>query len=112
MSHRKTGSAKWEAFLGLLPLLSQQAVTPAIRSRLSAAICRLTGETVGRDALLLQSGLSFFDDSLEVDIALMQLIREGVLTPFSEKPFTFCVVPPKGAALCVPSRSKPDAAFG
>ena len=70
---------------------------------------RQCGEPViTRDALLLRSGLSFFAGDFEVDLAVMQLIRDGVIFPVADAPFTFAIDPshPKGPRACAQSRSK------
>ena len=85
----KPGTAEWEAFLGLVHFLRQQPVSAMICDRLRATVFRLSTETITRDELLVQAGLSFFDQSLEVDVALMRLIHDGTLTPVMDIPFTF-----------------------
>ncbi len=39
--------------------------------------------------VLLHAGLSFFAEEVEVDLALMQLVRDHVIIPVPERPFTF-----------------------
>jgi hypothetical protein len=113
MRQLQPATAEWKAFLGLVPFLGQHSVPTVIHDRLRATVLRLSTETITRNELLLRAGLSFFDGSLDVDIALMRLLRDGTLAPVVDQPFTFRAVrTPKGTASCVPSPSKPAARSG
>lgn len=46
---------------------------------------------LSREALLLRAGLSFFADDVDIDLALMQFVREGWLVPIADRPFTFAL---------------------
>lgn len=53
------------------------------------------------------AGLSFFADDLNVDLALMQFVREARLVPIADRPFTFALnfTPSKAAERCLSSFS-------
>ena len=75
--------------MALVPYFSAHPAAPEMRHRLLAALQQCKDPVVSRDALLLRAGLSFFADDLNVDLALMQFVREGWLVPISDRPFTF-----------------------
>jgi hypothetical protein len=109
-----TKQQEWAAFLALVPYFSGCSGPSKIRTRLLTTIRQCEERIVTRDALLLRSGLSFFAEELEVDLVLMQLIRERVICPVVGVPFTFAIQHsyPKGADSCERSPSKQAAASG
>ena len=62
-----------------------------LRHRLLTALQQCKDPVLSLDALLLRAGLSFFADDLNVDLALMQFVREGWLAPIVDRPFTFAL---------------------
>ncbi len=108
-----TKQQEWAAFRALIPYFSGCSGSSKIRTRLLTAIRQCEERIVTRDALLLRSGLSFFAEELEVDLVLMQLIRERAIDPVADAPFTFALhSSPKGADSCERSPSKQAAASG
>ncbi len=105
---------EWAAFLALVPYFSACVGPSKLRTRLLAAIRRFDEPIVTRDVLLLRSGLSFFAEEFDLDLVLMELVRNSVICPVVNSPFTFAVPRsyPKGAALCERSPSKPPDASG
>lgn len=97
-----TTAQEWAAFVALVPYFSAYHAESNIQDRLLAAVRRCEGQMLSREALLLQAGLSFFADDLDVDLALMQLVRERRLVPIADRPFTFALhlSHPKGAERC------------
>ncbi len=90
MSHATSTEAhEWEAFLALLPFFSGAVYPASVYDRCLGAVQRRQGEHLTRAALVAEAGLSFFEHSFNIDLALMQLVRESRLTPVSEPPFTF-----------------------
>lgn len=85
------GRNEWEAFLALTPTFSELAFSASFYDRLLRAAQRTQADFARRDALILEAGLSFFEESLDVELALMQLMREGILEPVPDRPFTFVV---------------------
>jgi hypothetical protein len=105
---------EWAAFIALIPYFSTRPGRANIRDRLMTSLRQCGEPVITRDALLLRSGLSFFAEDFDVDLAVMQLIRDGVILPVVDAPFTFVIEPsrPKGEQSCAPSQSKPAAACG
>ena len=116
-SFRSSNHADKAAGMGCVPrahsLFFRLFRSPKIRTRLLTAIRQCKERIVTRDALLLRSGLSFFTEELEVDLVLMQLIREHAIDPVADAPFTFALhSSPKGEDSCERSPSKQAAASG
>ncbi len=82
---------EWEAFLALTPLFSEAPLSVPIYDKLLHAAQRRENECLTRYGLLLEAGLTFFEHLLDVDLALMRLIRENHLEPVRERPFTFWI---------------------
>lgn len=95
---------EWAGFIALVPYLSAYHAAPKMRDRLLAALQQCQDPVLSLDALLLRAGLSFFADDLNVDLALMQFVREGWLTPIADRPFTFALslTHSKAAERCQP----------
>jgi hypothetical protein len=95
MSHHSLspigGRKEWEAFLALAPVLSEATLSVPIYNRFLRAVQRSQTGSITRERLLLEAGLSFFEESLDVDLALMRLLCEGHLEAVRDRPFTFCV---------------------
>lgn len=103
---------EWDALVALVPYFVDCPGPTHMRERLRNALAQYSESRISRNALLLYAGLSFFADHLEADLALMQLVREGLLRPVADDSFTFTIHHPKGVALCVPSKSKPGGGSG
>ena len=86
-----TTTQEWAAFIALVPYFSACHAESKIQDRLLAVVRRCEEPILSRGTLLLQAGLSFFADDLDVDLALMQFIREGWLVPITDRPFTFAL---------------------
>jgi Rad52/22 family double-strand break repair protein len=85
---------EWEAFLALSEMMDLSALDTNVYSRLEKACERLADQSlITRDALILESGLSFFDECAAPDLALMSLVRRGILKPISAQPFHFIIDP-------------------
>lgn len=83
---------EWEAFLALTRVMDSSALDTSAYMRLRSACSRLAGRgSVNREELILESGLSFFDDCAEPDLALMCLVRQNILKPLDEQPFHFSI---------------------
>jgi len=102
-----TSQQEWAAFLALIPYFTSDPGPLKIRNRLLFFLRHCKEPILSRHALLLGAGLSFFADEFEVDLALMQLIREGVIRPEVDAPFTFVICFPHatGADRGTPSPS-------
>jgi hypothetical protein len=102
-------SEQWWAFLGLCPYFSGTPVSSRLLKRQRQFIEHSANAVVDRETLLLNSGLAFFRDDLEADLALMELTRDGMLIPISETPFLFAIDRFRtiGADTCGSSLSKP-----
>ena len=95
---------QWEAFLALSQLLDPGAADSSVYKRLANACRRLTHlSCVTRDALILEAGLSFFDDCAAPDLALMSLVRSGILRPILAQPFCFDIARPSNAPTALDS---------
>ena len=105
---------EWAAFRALVPYFSACCGPPQIRTRLLIAIGKCEERVVTREALLLRAGLSFFAEEFAVDLVLMELVRDRVIYPIVDSPFTFAIQHsyPKGSNSCVSSQSKPAGASG
>jgi len=83
---------EWEAFLALSQVMDLGSLDATVSVRLEKACGRLAQKApVTRDALILESGLSFFDECAAPDLALMSLVRQGVLQPIVSEPFSFTI---------------------
>jgi hypothetical protein len=90
---------EWEAFLALSQVMDLGTLDVGVYCRLQSACGRVARETVvTREALILESGLSFFDECAEPDLALMSLVRQGILEPVASQPFRFKIHLPAALA--------------
>ena len=88
----KQTAHEWEAFLSLSRVWDLATLDAAVYGRLERACGRLNGKApVSRKELLLESGLSFFEECAEPDLALMSLVRQGILQPVPFQPFFFTI---------------------
>jgi hypothetical protein len=100
-----TTAQEWATFMALVPYFSGYHAAPKTCGRVFAALQQCNDPVLSRDALLQRAGLSFFADDLNVDLALMQFVREGWLAPIADRPFTFALnlTPSKAAERCLSS---------
>lgn len=82
---------QWAAFIALVRYFSAHHAAAKIRDRLFAALQQCKDPVLSLDDLLLRAGLSFFADDLNVDLALMEFVREGWLAPIADRPLTFAL---------------------
>ena len=83
---------EWEAFLALTRVMDSSALETSAYKRLRSACSRLAGRgSVSREELILESGLSFFEECAEPDLALMCLVRQNILKSLEQQPFHFFV---------------------
>jgi hypothetical protein len=83
---------EWEAFLALTPVMEVGDTQTSTYKRLYGACSRLAAKgVVTRDVLILEAGLSFFEECAEPDLALMGLVRRGILKPIPQEPFQFAI---------------------
>ena len=81
-----TRQHEWAAFIALIPYFSGRPGRANIRDRLMTSLRQCGEPVITHDAILARSGLSFFAEDFEVDLALMQLIRDGVIFPVTDAP--------------------------
>lgn len=86
-----TTAQEWAAFMALVPYFSACPAPPKIRDRLLSVVRQCEQPVLSRETLVLRAGLSFFADDLDVDLALMQFVREAWLVPVADRPFTFAL---------------------
>lgn len=82
---------EWAAFMALVPYFSAYPASPKIRDRLLAVVRQCEQSVLSRETLVLRAGLSFFADDFNIDLALMQFVREDWLVPIADRPFTFAL---------------------
>jgi hypothetical protein len=81
---------EWHSFLGLLPVLDLRPVDPVLYQRCQAAVWRSRGKrTINRTELQQVAGLHFQEETLDFDLLIAQLVRDGILEPIVSSPFHF-----------------------
>jgi hypothetical protein len=81
---------EWHSFLGLLPVLDLRPVDPVLYQRCQAAVWRSRGKrTINRTELQQVAGLHFQEETLDFDLLIAQLARDGILEPIVSSPFHF-----------------------
>src|SRR3954471_13082737 len=73
--------------MALVPYFSTCPAPPNYRDRLLAVVRQCEQPVLSRETLVLRAGLSFFADDLNVDLSLMQFVREACLVPIADHPF-------------------------
>ena len=80
---------EWQSFLGLLPVLDLQPMDPVLYQRCLTAVWRSRKSGISRTDLRQAVGLAFQEETLDFDLLVAQLIREGILEPIVSSPFDF-----------------------
>ena len=99
---------QWAAFTALVPYFSACPASPKIRDQLLAIVRQCEQSVLSRETLVLRAGLSLFADDFNIDLALMQFVREDWLVPIADGPFTFALNlhPSNATERCLPSLPK------
>ena len=80
---------EWQSFLGLLPVLDLQPMDPVLYQRCLTAVWRSRKSAISRRDLQRAAGLAFQEETLDFDLLVAQLVREGILEPIVSSPFDF-----------------------
>jgi hypothetical protein len=80
---------EWQSFLGLLPVLDLRPIDPALYQRCLTAVWRSRKSAIGRTDLRQAAGLAFQEETLDFDLLVARLVREGILEPIVSSPFHF-----------------------
>ena len=80
---------EWQSFLGLLPLLDLRPMDPVLYQRCLTAVWRSRKSAISRTSLQRAAGLAFQEETLDFDLLVAQLVREGILEPIVSSPFDF-----------------------
>jgi hypothetical protein len=79
----------WQSFLGLLPVLDLRPMDPVLYQRCLTAVWRSRKSAISRTDLQRAAGLAFQEETLDFDLLVAQLVREGILEPIVSSPFDF-----------------------
>jgi hypothetical protein len=80
---------EWQSFLGLLPVLDLRPMDPVLYQRSLTAVWRSRKSAMSRTDLQQAAGLAFQEETLDFDLLLARLVREGILEPIVSSPFHF-----------------------
>jgi hypothetical protein len=80
---------EWQSFLGLLPVLDPQPMDPVLYQRCLTAVWRSRKSAISRTDLQQAAGLAFRKETLDFDLLVARLVREGILEPIISSPFHF-----------------------
>ena len=80
---------EWQSFLGLLPVLDLQPMDPVLYQRCLTAVWRSRKSAISRTDLQQAAGLGFQEETLDFDLLVARLVREGILEPIVSSPFDF-----------------------
>src|SRR6202166_3269183 len=80
---------EWQSFLGLLPVLDLRPMDPVLYQRCLTAVWRSRKSAISRTDLQQAAGLAFQEETLDFDLLVAQLVREGILEPIVSSPFHF-----------------------
>ena len=80
---------EWQSFLGLLPVLDLRPMDPVLYQRCLTAVWRSRKSAISRTDLQQAAGLGFQAETLDFDLLVAQLVREGILEPIVSSPFHF-----------------------
>jgi hypothetical protein len=80
---------EWQSFLGLLPVLDLRPMDPALYQRCLTAVWRSRKSAISRTDLQQAAGLAFQEKTLDFDLLVARLVREGTLEPIASSPFHF-----------------------
>ena len=79
----------WQSFLGLLPVLDLRPMDPVLYQRCQTAVWRSRKSAISRTDLRQAAGLAFQEETLDFDLLVARLVREGILEPIVSSPFHF-----------------------
>jgi len=80
---------EWQSFLGLLPVLNLRPMDPVLYQRCLTAVWRSRKSAISRTDLRQAAGLAFQEETLDFDLLVARLVREGILEPIVSSPFLF-----------------------
>jgi hypothetical protein len=80
---------EWQSFLGLLPVLDLRPIDSALYQRCLTAVWRSQKSAISRTDLRQAAGLAFQEETLDFDLLVARLVREGILEPIVSSPFHF-----------------------
>jgi hypothetical protein len=80
---------EWQSFLGLLPVLDPRPMDPVLYQRCLTAVWRSRKSVISRTDLQQAVGLAFQEETLDFDLLVARLVREGILEPIVSSPFQF-----------------------
>jgi hypothetical protein len=80
---------EWQSFLGLLPVLDLRPMDPVLYQRCLTAVWRSRKSAISRTDLRQAAGLAFQEETLDFDLLVARLVREGILEPIISSPFHF-----------------------
>jgi hypothetical protein len=80
---------EWQSFLGLLPVLDLQPMDLVLYQRCLTAVWRSRKSAISRTDLQQAAGLGFQEETLDFDLLVARLVREGILEPIVSSPFHF-----------------------
>ena len=80
---------EWQSFLGLLPVLDLRPTDLVLYQRCLTAVWRSRKSAISRTDLQRAVGLAFQEETLDFDLLVAQLVREGILEPIVSSPFDF-----------------------
>ena len=80
---------EWQSFLGLLPVLDLQAMDPVMYQRCLTAVWLSRKSAISRTDLQQAAGLGFQEETLDFDLLVARLVRDGILEPIVRSPFHF-----------------------
>jgi hypothetical protein len=73
----------------LLPVLDLQPMDPVLYQRCLTAVWRSRKSAISRTDLQQAAGLAFQEETLDFDLLVARLVREGILEPIVSSPFHF-----------------------
>ena len=80
---------EWHSFLGLLPVLDLRPMDLVLYQRCLPAVWRSRNSAISRTDLQRAVGVAFQEETLDFDLLVAQLVREGILEPIMSSPFHF-----------------------
>jgi hypothetical protein len=73
----------------LLPVLDLRPMDPVLYQRCLTAVWRSRKSAISRTDLQQAAGLAFQEETLDFDLLVARLVREGILEPIVSSPFHF-----------------------
>jgi hypothetical protein len=80
---------EWQSFLGLLPVLDLRPMDPVLYQRSLTAVWRSRKSAISRTDLQQAAAVAFQGETLDFDLLVARLVREGILEPIVSSPFHF-----------------------